>query len=356
MRKNTEKIAKCPFIKRLMTFGFAVFVSALSYAQEKKEIKGTVYDSSGAVVAGAVVKEEGTENTVKTDAEGHYSILTEVGKSIVFSWPGLPSKSVSIESDTNPVVDVTFTEKETQIQGVEIVAIGYGSVRKKDLTGSVASLSEEDLMKGVVTSTEQALQGRVAGMTIVQGTGDPSSGASIRLRGGTSLTASNNPLVVVDGIPGVDINIVQSTDIKSIDILKDASATAIYGSRGANGVIIITTKSGLKKSQVTYNNYVAIGYAANNIDMLSGNQWRKYVRDNHITGAIDYGANTDWQKELQQVSFSQKHELGLSTAGDNGGLRASLMYLDNQGIIKTTGLNRLSMSIIPILVFCILVF
>lgn len=235
--------------------------------------------------------------------------------------------------------------KETEIEEVKIVAVGYGSVKKRDLTGAITSLNEDDLMKGVVTSTEQALQGRVAGLTIMQGTGDPSSGASIRLRGGTSLTASNNPLVVVDGIPGVDINIVQSSDIKSIDVLKDASATAIYGSRGANGVIIITTKSGLKRSQITYNNYAAVGYASNNVDMLSANQWRKYVRDNNIAGAVDYGGNTDWQKELQRVSFSQQHELGLSTAGDNGGFRASLSYLDSQGIIKTTGLNRLSANI-----------
>lgn len=345
MRKNTEIIGKHPLIKRLMTLGLAVFVSALAYAQQKKDIKGTVYDSNGTPVSGVVIKEEGSNTSAITDQYGNYNYQATVGKNLVFSIVGRPSKVVSIEDNTEPQLDVTLVENETEIEAVKIVAVGYGSVRKKDLTGAITTLGENDLAKGVITSTEQALQGRVAGLTIVQGTGDPSSGASMRLRGGTSLTASNNPLVVVDGIPGVDINIVQPSDIKSIDILKDASATAIYGSRGANGVIIITTKSGTKKSQITYNNYAAVGYASHNIDMLSGNQWRNYVRENNVLGAVDYGANTNWQKEMQQVAFSQQHELGLSTASENGGFRASLLYLDNKGIIKTTGLNRLSANI-----------
>ncbi len=341
--KNTS-VPLNRFGKRIL-FLVILLITVGLYAQ-KQTVTGTVYDSSGNALSGVEIKNK--NQSAVSDQYGHFRIEASDGEVITFNYGNLDSQEITVTPNM-AAVDIRFatteTEKVTDIEAVNIIAVGYGKVKKKDLTGSVSSIGEKDLAKGVINSTEQALQGRVAGLTIVQGTGDPSSGSSIRLRGGTSLTASNNPLIVVDGIPGVDINIVPSTDIQSIDVLKDASATAIYGSRGANGVIIITTKSGSKKISVNYNNYVAVAYAAKNLDMLSGNQWRDYVRKNNIAGAVDYGANTDWQKELQQISFSQQHELSLSSASEYNGLRASLIYFDNPGIIKTTGLTRLNANI-----------
>lgn len=319
-----------------------MLVSANAFAQDKQAVSGTVYDPQGAALAGVSVVESGTANATITDDGGQFTLLVTPGSTLEFSYLGYATQTAAAGSSP---ITITLQEEATELEGVEIVSVGYGTMKRKDLTGAISTVSEKDLVKGVITSTEQALQGRVAGLTVLQGTGDPSSGSSLRLRGGTSLTASNNPLIVVDGIPGVDINIVQPSDIKSIDILKDASATAIYGSRGANGVIIITTKSGLKTSTFNYSSYAAVAYASNNIDMLSADQWRGYVRDNNITDAVDYGGNTNWQKELQQTSFSQQHVLSLSSSSEKGGMRSSISYLNNEGIIRTTGLERLSANV-----------
>jgi iron complex outermembrane receptor protein len=250
---------------------------------------------------------------------------------------------VVVESADN--LNIVLTEDMVTLDEAVIVAVGYGKMRKSDLTGAIATVSSDNMKKGVVTSSEQLLQGKVAGLTVVQGTGDPSSGASMRLRGGTSLSASNGPLVVVDGIPGVDFNSIQPSEITSIDVLKDASATAIYGSRGANGVIIVTTNRDKKGKTVEYNGYVAIGSVAKNLDLLSANQWRKYVRDNNVTSAVDYGGNTDWQKELEQTSISHSHTISYNDADENGGYRASVSYLKNEGVIKRSNLERLGASL-----------
>jgi TonB-linked SusC/RagA family outer membrane protein len=326
---------------------FMLFLSAGVYAQEKKLISGTVYDNSGAALPGVTILEAGTTNSTATDGDGKFVIEAATGNTLVISYMGFLTQNVLVESTTNSALEIRLEESAIMLEGVELVAVGYGTMRKSDLTGAISTVNENNLVKGTIPSTELVLQGKVAGLSVVRGTGDPSSGGSLRLRGGTSLTANNSPLIVVDGIAGVDINIVQPSDIKSIDVLKDASATAIYGSRGANGVIIITTKGGNKNvgMSVTYNGFTGIGHAANNLDMLSGDQWRGYVRDHELTDAIDYGGNTNWQKELQQTSFSQSHTISLSSNTENSGLRTSLTFLDNEGVIKTTGLERLSANI-----------
>lgn len=159
-----------------------------------------------------------------------------------FSFIGYTTQNVVVDASTKTLA-LRLEESSFMLDAVELVSVGYGTMRKSDLTGAISTVKGDDLVKGVISSTEQALQGKVAGLTVSQSSGDPSSGSTLRLRGGTSLTASNSPLIVVDGIAGVDINVIQASDIKSVDVLKDASATAIYGSRGANGVIIITTKN-----------------------------------------------------------------------------------------------------------------
>lgn len=340
--KNTRPVQHHAWTNKLLAFTiFMFFLSAGMYAQGKKLISGTVYDNASSPLPGVSVVELGTTNSTSTDTDGKFTIEVTTGSTIVVSFIGYATQNIVVDSSTS-TIEIRMEEGSQMLENVEIVAVGYGTMRRSDLTGAISTVSADNLVKGVLSSTEQALQGKVAGLVVVQDTGDPSAGSSLRLRGGTSLTASNSPLVVVDGIAGVDINIIQPSDIKSIDVLKDASATAIYGSRGANGVIIITTKAGSKRSAITYSGYTGISWASNNLDMLSADQWRAYVRENNLADAVDYGGDTNWQKELQQTAYSQSHNLSISSSSENSGLRASLLYLDNEGVIKTTGLERLS--------------
>lgn len=330
----------------LIILFFMLFITAGMNAQQKKMVTGIIYDSYGGTLPGVSVLESGTSNGTSTDIDGKFVLQVTTGNSIVISYVGYSNQTILIDASTSANLDIRLEENAQMLDAVELVSVGYGTMKKSDLTGAISTVKGEDLVKGVISSTEQALQGKVAGLTVVQSTGDPSSGATLRLRGGTSLTASNNPLIVVDGIAGVDINIVQPSDIKTIDILKDASATAIYGSRGANGVIIITTKGGLKAAtSIVYNGYMGVSESSNHLDMLSADQWRGYVRENGITDAVDYGGNTNWQKQLERQAFTQSHTISISSSGEQGGLRSSLSYLKNEGIVKTTGLERLSANL-----------
>jgi TonB-dependent starch-binding outer membrane protein SusC len=327
---------------------FMLLLSSAASAQGKKLISGTINDNAGMPVPGASVIEVGASNSVSTDADGKFAIEVNIGSTVEISSIGFATQSIVVDASVSDTLTISLQEDTTMLDSVEIVAVGYGTMRRSDLTGAISTVSEKNLAQGNIPSTELVLQGKVAGLTVVRGSGDPASGGSLRLRGGTSLTANNNPLIVVDGIAGVDINIVQPADIKTVDVLKDASATAIYGSRGANGVIIITTKGGSKGAKgllVNYNGFMGIAKGSNQLDMLSGNQWRQYVRDNEIADAIDYGGNTDWQKELEQTGFTQTHTLGITSNGENSGLRASISYINNEGIVKTTGLERTSVNV-----------
>src|SRR6218665_1254034 len=320
------------------------FVTTGMFAQEKKLVTGTISDNTGLAMPGVSVLESGTKNATATDENGKFVLQVTTGSSVIVSYVGYTTQTIAVTASTQ-ALSVRLEESTFMLDAVELVSVGYGTMRKSDLTGAISTVKGDDLVKGVIASTEQALQGKVAGLTVMQSTGDPSSGSSLRLRGGTSLTASNSPLIVVDGIPGVDINVVQASDIKSIDVLKDASATAIYGSRGANGVIIITTKSGTKSTSVVYNGYTGVSEASNQLDMLSAGQWLSYVRENNITDAVDYGGNTDWQKELTRKAYTQSHTLSISSGGETSGIRTSLSYLKNEGVVKTTELERLSANV-----------
>jgi TonB-dependent SusC/RagA subfamily outer membrane receptor len=280
-----------------------LFLSAGIFAQGKKQVSGTVYDNTGNVLPGASVMEVGTKNGTSTDFDGKFTLQVAVGGAIEVSFIGATTQKIQITAAASNL-DIRLQNDGYALAEVQVVSVGYGKVKKSDLTGAISTVGADDLVKGTISSTEQVLQGKVAGLNIIRPSGDPSAGATIRLRGGTSLTASNSPLIVVDGIAGVDINIVQPSDIKSVDVLKDASATAIYGSRGANGVIIITTKSGTKGVSVVYSGLSSVGYVADNLDLLSANQWRGYVRQTGNADAVDYGGNTNWQKAVEQTAIS----------------------------------------------------
>lgn len=338
-------------IKNIKRFALLVLVVPLllfantSYAQQQITVTGKVTDENGNGLPGATVilKERQAQGTV-TDIDGNYRLTISEEFSpgtLVFSFIGYLTEEVSI--DGRSVINTVMVPDFMSLS--EVVVVGYGTMRKSDLTGAITSVSASDLKQGVITSAEQMLQGKVAGLTVVQPSGDPTQGSSLRLRGGTSLSASNSPLIVIDGIPGVDMNTVQPSEIISIDVLKDASAAAIYGSRGANGVIIVTTNRENTGVAINYSGYVAVGKAASNLDLLSANQWRQYVRENNINSAVDYGGDTNWQEELQRTAVSQSHSLSFSNGGKESGLRASLSYMDTEGIIKNSSLNRLAGSL-----------
>ncbi|MBL4904470.1 MAG: TonB-dependent receptor [Flavobacteriaceae bacterium] len=308
---------------------------------QQLEIKGTVTDNKGTPLPGVSIVIVGSFNGTETDFDGNYSIKSDEGDILEFSFIGMKTEKIVVGTST--VINVQLKEDLASLD--EVVVIGYGKMKRSDLTGSIASVSAKDLKKGVVFSTEQLLQGKVAGLSVIQSSGDPTSSASLRLRGGTSLSASNGPLIVVDGISGVDFNTIQPSEIVSIDVLKDASASAIYGSRGANGVVIVTTNTNRKGKTVKYDSYVAIGKVANNIDLLSASQWRDYVKKENPIGAVDFGGNTDWQKAIQQTSIVTSHTLSFVDNGDDGGSRVSLNYLKNKGAIIKSSLERIGASL-----------
>ncbi|MBF1636806.1 MAG: TonB-dependent receptor plug domain-containing protein, partial [Prevotella sp.] len=305
---------------------------------------GTVSDSGHEPLIGASVSVVGGKVGAITDIDGNFTIQCRQGDMLEITYVGYTSRKVQAGKGLKVVME----EDAKTLDEVTIVGVGYGKMRKSDLTGAIASVNSKDMKQGVITSTEQLLQGKVAGLSIVQSSGAVESGASIRLRGGTSLSASNGPLVVVDGIPGVDINSVQPSEIVSMDILKDASAAAIYGSRGANGVIIITTNrqgSDTEVNTIQYNGYVALASAAKTLDLLSANQWRSYVRSTGNMSALDFGASTDWQKELMRTAISHGHNINFSSSKKKHGYRASFTYNNNEGVIKNNTMNRLAGSL-----------
>lgn len=305
--------------------------------------KGVVTDSQREPLIGAYVKVENTKDGTVTDINGNFSLKCNKDATIEISYIGYVTQKLKASADMN----VMLENDVKMLDETVVVGVGYGTMRKSDLTGSIASVQAKDLKQGVITSTEQMLQGKIAGLSVVQSSGSPEAGSTLRLRGGTSLSASNGPLIVVDGIAGVDFNSVQPSEIVSIDVLKDASAAAIYGSRGANGVVIVTTNrqgSDVEKRTMQYNGYVAFASVAKQLDMLSANQWRGYVRENNLGGALDYGADTNWQKELLRTAVTHSHNVNFSTTRKNNGFRASITYNSNEGVIKRNNMERLAGS------------
>ena len=305
---------------------------------------GKVVDKNQEPLIGATVRIVGAQGGTITGMDGDFSLSCPSNRTLEISFVGYISQKVNAGTR----LSIVLQEDAIALEETVIVGVGYGTMRKSDLTGAITSVNAKDMKQGIITSAEQLLQGKVAGLSVVQSSGAPEAGASIRLRGGTSLSASNGPLVVVDGIPGVDFNSVQPSEIVSIDVLKDASAAAIYGSRGANGVIIVTTNraaSDTEQKSIQYNGYVAIGQVAKHMDLLSADQWRAYVRENNVGQAIDYGADTDWQKELERTAISHSHNVAISNSRKDNGYRASITYQNNQGVIVRNSMNRLAGSL-----------
>lgn len=333
LKKNTWS-----YYSKFMAVSVALLLCTIMVFAQQKDVKGTVLDTNGETVIGASVVVVGAPNVgTVTDLDGNFQLKVPVeSKRLRFSYIGMRASEFNIPS--NGVMKVMLQDESITLK--EVVAVGYGTVRKKDLTGSVTNLSDKNFNKGVVTSVDQMVSGQVAGLVITKPGGDPTTGATMRLRGTTSLLGGNGPLVVIDGVPGASMNIISPEDVESISVLKDASAAAIYGARSANGIIIITTKKGREgAASISYNGYFSLENIANNLDMLSAEQWRSYVKENNLT-ATDYGGNTEWHKEIFRTGYSQSHNLSLTGGSKTSKYRAGITFLDQKGIILNNDLQR----------------
>ncbi|MQY79656.1 MAG: SusC/RagA family TonB-linked outer membrane protein [Bacteroidetes bacterium] len=275
-----------------------------------------------------------------TDANGKYTLSVAPNATLVFSFIGYRSQEVPVAGKN--VINITMTVEAIGLE--EVVAIGYGTGQIREISGSITKVSEKNFNKGINKNAVDLLQGKVAGLTITQSSGDVTSEKTIRLRGISSLTGSSSPFIVIDGVPGLSINSVAPQDIESISVLKDASAAAIYGSRSASGVILITTKKGSKnKTVVDYNGYAAVSSIVNKPDVLTADEWRQYASDNNIdVSGMDLGGNIDWFGEIMRTGISQNHDLAISGGGEAYNYRASVSYLGTQGVVNKNDIKRLN--------------
>ncbi len=334
---------------------FMMMMSLGVWAQDK-QITGKVKDAKGVAMPGVSIAVKGSSKGTNSDADGNYKLSVPDKAVIVFSFVGYETQEVQVGNRS--VVDVALTESSQSLN--EVVVIGYGTVKKKDLTGAVNAIGSKDFNKGVIISPEQLMQGRVPGVAITQGNGEPGGPINIRIRGTSSVRNGNNPLFVVDGVPlsgdetssGGDnsgigsssarnpLNFLNPNDIESMDILKDASATAIYGARGANGVVLITTKKGKGgKGSLEYSPSIGISNITKKYDLLSPDEYAK------LQPANDRGSRTDWQKILFRTGITNQQNLSYGAGDASGNYRFSLGYLDQQGIMEKSSLNRISIGV-----------
>ncbi|MBB5637433.1 iron complex outermembrane receptor protein [Pedobacter cryoconitis] len=344
MRKNYKVIfmvAHCLQQKFSLLLLFMLTISVCSFAQQSKIIKGKVTDETNGGLPGVTVRVKGTKVATSTNQNGDFSIqISNPQDILVFNMLGTITKEVAVGNNSSLNISLVTDSKLLK----DVVVIGYGTSSKKDLTGAVTSVNAEEFNQGVMTSPAQLLQGKVAGLNVTK-SGDPNGKPSTILRGPSTLRegAAQEPFYVIDGVPGASIDLLAPADIENIDILKDASSTAIYGSRAANGVIIVTTKrSKGGQSRLSYSGYGAVESVSKKYDMLSGPELRQYLKDNKQTlnPIDDDGSDTNWQKLIERTGFSQNHNLSYGGSGQSSDYGASVNYFNNQGILKNTSLKR----------------
>ena len=346
-------------MNRIMTLCAVFLLTCLSggtavFAQSGYEVKGVVVDAVGPVI-GATVIELGTTNGTATGLDGDYSLTVSNADAIVeISCIGYATQTFIAQQ-----LPKTVTLAEDQLFLDDVVVIGYGSVKKEDMTGSVVAIEAEAINRGAVTSPSAMLVGKVSGLNITPATGKPGEGATIRIRGAASLSASNDPLIVIDGVPvtreggagmGDPLATVNPNDIESYSVLKDASATAIYGSRASNGVIIITTKKGKGKGvQVSYNGSASVKTNAKTINVMSGPEFAAFIQEYRPAAAALLGYNgqiydTDWQKEIYRPALNTDHNISVYS-GDVIPMRVSWGYNLDQATIKKGSNQRTNIDI-----------
>lgn len=345
------------YVRRYLTV--LLLISSFVAWSQTKTVTGKVTSADdGTAIPGVNILVKGTGTGTATDADGNFSIAASDNDVLVFSFVGYASQEVTVGAQST--INVSLQVDVTALS--EVVVIGYGEVRKRDATGAVATLKSENFNKGIIVAPEQLLQGKIAGVNVTSASGEPGTGVTIRIRGTSSVRGGSNPLFVVDGVPlsGEEItpgaadmgrsgaqarnplNFLNPGDIESIDVLKDASATAIYGSRGANGVVLIKTKNGKgQKGQVDFSSTFYVSQQAKYYDLLGADDFLQGVADRGGDAVgNDFGEDTDWQKEITRTAFSQRYDVSYSSSGNTSNFRASFSYDNQQGIVKESGLEK----------------
>ena len=340
-------------LKALLTLLVGLLLSIGAFAQQIA-VKGHVKDTTGEPVIGANVLVKGTTNGTITDFDGNF--MLNVPKDAILSVSFVGYKSAEVKAASTVMVTL---EDDSQVLDA-VVVIGYGSVKKNDMTGSVTAIKPDKLNKGLITNAQDMMTGKIAGVSVISKGGAPGEGATIRIRGGSSLTAENDPLIVIDGLAmdnkGVEglanpLSMVNPNDIESFTVLKDASATAIYGSRASNGVIIITTKKGQAGARptISYDGNVSVSTVKSTVDVMDGDQFRSFIKDIWGEDSEAYSklgnANTDWQKEIFRPAVSTDHNLTISGGLKNMPYRVSFGYTNQNGIVKTSKFERYTASV-----------
>lgn len=344
-------------LAKLSVLFLGILFSGAVYAQGIK-ITGKITDAAdGSALIGVTIQEKGTTNGITSDVNGGFSLTVAGDATLVISYIGYTKQEIPVNNQTS--FNISMQVENLRLQ--EVMVIGYGTVKKTDATGSVVAVSSKDFNRGAITTPQELLVGKSAGVVITSAGGAPGSGSTIRVRGGSSLNASNDPLIIIDGVPIDNNNVkgssnflsfVNPNDIETFTVLKDASATAIYGSRASNGVIIITTKKGKIGSplSITYDGNASISNAIEFLDVYSGDEMRQIALDKTDLFGVESLSklgtqNTDWQSEIFRVAASQDHSLSLSGAYKTLPFRASIGYTDQNGILKNTDMQRMTGAI-----------
>ncbi|MGA1977100.1 MAG: TonB-dependent receptor [Bacteroidales bacterium] len=344
-------------LKKLSLLFLGILITGAINAQGVK-ITGKVKDAAdGSALIGVTIQEKGTTNGALTDVNGNYSITVGKTATLIFSYIGYKAQEIVVGNQAT--IDVKMAVESQALQ--EVVVIGYGTVKKSDATGSIVAVSSKDFNQGAITTAQDLMVGKSAGVDITTAGGAPGSGSTIRIRGGSSLFASNDPLIIIDGVPISNndvsgssnlLSFVNPNDIESFTVLKDASATAIYGSRASNGVILITTKKGKVGAPftVSYDGNVSVSVAPKFVDVFSGDEMRKIAyehEDLYGVGSLSQlgSANTNWQSQIFRAAVSTDHNLSFSGSKGNVPFRASIGYTDQNGILVNTDMRRVTGSI-----------
>ena len=350
MNKNSSILKQA---LRLLALLVVVSGSALSALAQSVRAHGVVVDVEGSPLPGVTVRvTDKTGQGTITDMDGNFSIQVEKSDRLTFTYVGFVDQTIAVADQTFPLRLVLHEDSELLD---EVVVIGYGSVQKKDLTGSITTISSKDFQKGAIATPDQLITGKIAGVQIVPGSGSPGAGSTIRIRGGASLNASNDPLIVIDGVPmegstlpgaPSPLSSINPADIESMNVLKDASATAIYGSRASNGVIIITTKKGSlgQPLRVQATTRFSVSTPRKYVDVYTGDEIREIVKK---SGEAKYIAmlgkeNTDWQSAIYQTAFGTDNNISISGATSWLPYRMSVGYYNEKGILKTDHMQRIT--------------
>lgn len=346
------KLKKLKFPLRSWAISGGLLLSVTAFAQSGF-VRGKIKDASGEPIIGATITANGKAVGV-TDFDGNYSINVPKGTEITVTYVGMSPKKVKVSEDLTIVLD---NDNKTLN---EVVVIGYGVAKKSDLTGSVSALKPDSKNKGLVVNPQDMISGKVAGVNVTTNDGTPGAGATMRIRGGSSLNASNDPLIVIDNVPidnagvkGVSniLSSINPQDIESFNVLKDASATAIYGSRGSNGVIIITTKRGRKGQapQVSYSGSFTLSTKKSTIDVMNAKEYTAFIKELYGTESDAYKAlgtaDTNWQNEILRTAFSHDHNVTVSGSMSDVPYRVSVGYTNQQGIVKTSNFERVTTAL-----------